>query len=268
MSDVTLTMKTICIHTNKGGAAKTTTAVNLAFNLRRRGNRVLLVDCDSQLGSSSFIVNKVNQSPALAQVLLGEVPIQEAISQTDSSWLGLSVLAGSADTSGAEIKLVSRAGCQNRLAQALEAVKNDYDYCVIDTPPAKGLIVLNALIASDYLVIPVSVGVLDFAGLKAVTEVLAEVQQYSNPKLDFMGILLTRWLRNKLAKDLQKTIRGLFPDKVFQSVVNEAVALGVAHGNHLPVAITAPDSPGSIAYLDFTNEVIRYEQNSKIRAAS
>lgn len=261
-------MKTICIHTNKGGSSKTTTAVNLAFNLRRRGNRVLLIDCDSQLGSSTFIVNKGGSMPALAQVLLGEVPIQEAITQTDSSWLGVSILPGSADTSGAEIKLVSRAGCQNRLAQALEVVKNDFDFCVIDTPPAKGLIVLNALIGSDYLVIPVSVGVLDFAGLKGVMEVFEEVQKYSNPKLDFMGILLTRWLRNKLAKDLQKTIRSLFPDKVFQSVVNEAVALGVAHANHLPISSNAPDTPGSIAYLDFTNEVLRYDQAFKIRAAS
>ena len=266
MSDVTLTMKTICIHTNKGGAAKTTTAVNLAFNLRRRGNRVLLVDCDSQLGSSSYIVNKENQSPALAQVLLGEVLVKDTISQTDSSWLGLSILAGSSDTSGAEIKLANKAGCQNRLAQALEAVKNDYDYCVIDTPPAKGLIVLNALIASDYLVIPVAVGILDFAGLKSVTELLAEVQQYSNPNLNFMGILLTRWLKNKLAKDFEKQIRGLFPDKVFTTTIPEGVAIGNSHANRMPVISCFPDSPSALAYLNFTNEVINHE--NKIRLAS
>ena len=260
------TMKTICINSNKGGAAKSTSSVNLAFNLRRRGFRVLLVDCDSQLGNSSFLVNKSKVTPNLGLVMMDYAPIQDAISVADSSWLGLSVIAGGEENLVAEIKLAHEVGNQLILKSKLEQVQDQYDWCVIDTPPTKSLIVLNALMAADYLIVPVAVGVLDFAGIAGIMELFAKVQQRGNPNLRLMGILLTRWLKNKLAKDFEKQIRGLFPNLVFQSVIPEGVAIGNSHANKMPVISCFPESAGAIAYQNFTNEVINHE--NKVRLAS
>jgi chromosome partitioning protein len=124
--------------------------------------------------------------------------------------------------------------------------------------------VFNALIASDYVVVPVSVGVLDFAGITGILELIGQVQKYSNPNLQLLGILLTRWTKNKLAKDLEKKIRGLFTGKVFTSVIPEAVATGVSWANRLPLTTSAPDAPVTQAYMQLTQEILNHEYQKRI----
>lgn len=258
-------MKTIAICTNKGGAAKSTTAINLAFNLRRRGNRVLVVDCDSQVGSLSLSLVG-SESPAFNTAVMitdGCTPF-EAVTTASNDWLNLHYIAGSKQIAGAEIRLASEPGSESRLKAALNQLDNEYDYCIIDTPPTRSLIVFNALIAANYVLVPVSVGILDFAGITGIMELIEQVKKYSNPNLQLLGILLTRWTKNKLAKDLEKKIRGLFPNKVFQTVIPEAVATGVSWANKLPLTTSAPDSPATLAYLQATQEILNHEHQKRI----
>jgi chromosome partitioning protein len=259
-------MKTVTFYTGKGGTSKTTSAINLAFCLRRRGHRILLVDADVQ-GSMSFLCSDNPSAIPLAQVLVGNSTSAEAIIPTLPAWNGISVLVGDKSTAAAELQLVNEPGRESRLKDALQQVANNYDYAIIDTAPTRGVAGFNALVAADFVVIPVSPGVTDFVGACACVELVQQVKRFSNPSLEIAGFLLTRWKKDKLSKDLEKQVRAMFPGQVFSTVVPEAVAVGVSNAHKSPVVSTSPDSPASLAYLNLSNEVLNYVEKLERRAS-
>jgi len=259
-------MKTITFYVSKGGTSKTTSAINLAYCLRRRGKRVLVIDADTQ-GSLSFLCSDNPSAIPLAQVLVGNNTITEAIIPTLPAWGGISVLVGDKSTAAAELHLVNEPGREARIREALQQVASDFDYVLIDTSPTRGVAGFNALVASDFVIIPVSPGVTDFVGACACVELVNQVRRFNNPSLEIAGFLLTRWKKDKLSKDLEKQVRAMFPAQVFATVVPEAVAVGVANANKSPVVSTAPDSPASLAYLNLCNEVLNHVEKLERRAS-
>lgn len=252
------TMQTMTFYCEKGGTSKTTSVLNFAYCLRRRGRRVLVVDCDPQKSltlQSAAVVNG-----ALYDVMVSGAPARDVIVPTSDSWNGVHILPGDPRSSSIEMALASAPGRDVRLKVALQAIASDYDFCLIDSSPTRNAISYNALSASNAVIVPLSPGTMDFAGALACLELVEQCRKYSNPELSVRGFLLTRWKKDRLSKDCEKRIRSIYSTRVFSSVVPEAVIVGVSNANKLPIMTAAADSPAALAYVNLCNEVLNHEQ--------
>ena len=175
-------MKIIAIANQKGGVGKTTTAVNLAACLAKKGQRVLLVDCDPQGNSTSGVgVDKRRCEKTVYDVLLGNANVSEAVVKSD--YENLSVCPSNISLSGAEIELVSEMGRESKLKNALLSVKNDFDYVIIDAPPSLGLITINVLTAANSVIVPIQCEYYALEGVAQLMNTIRKVKQVMNPEL-------------------------------------------------------------------------------------
>jgi chromosome partitioning protein len=248
--------KVYAITNQKGGVGKTTTSINLSAYLAAAGRRVLLIDLDPQANSSTGL--GVAQP---GQVSIYDVLVKTGVSINDvaitSSRPNLTIVPSTVDLAGAEIELVDLPEREYRLRHAIDAVRRNYDYVLIDCPPSLGLLTLNALTASDGVLIPMQCEYLPLEGLSQLLNSVKLVRGRFNPNLEIGGVILTMFdPRTRLATEVVREIRTHFPKEVFQTVIGRNVRLSEAPSHGKSILEYDPNSPGALAYRALAEEVI------------
>lgn len=245
----------ICVANQKGGVGKTTTAVNLATSLALQGQRVLLVDLDPQGNASSGFGLRDTEGSTTYDLLLGERTAEETKVPTQVTSLDL--VPAHRDLVGAEVELVSAPEREYRLAHALEKVRDQFDFILIDCPPSLGLLTLNGLTAADAVIIPLQCEYYALEGLSALLETVELIRGSLNRELAIDGIVLTMFdTRNSLSHQVSDEVKRHFPDRVFRTVIPRNVRLSESPSHGMPAALYDPASKGAQAYLDLARELI------------
>lgn len=248
--------KIISIINQKGGVGKTTTAVNLAAFLADKGYKTMLVDADSQGNATSGLSKDAEFEKTLYDVLLDDVSIEEAVVKTDIK--KLSILPASIDLAGAEIEMVSVEKREFLMKRKLDQVRDKYDFILIDCPPSLGLMTLNALVASQEILIPIQAEFYALEGLSQLVKTVQVVTRKLNPGLSILGILLTMFDgRTNLSLQVADEVKKYFGNKVFRTVIPRSVKLSEAPSFGEPILTYAPKSKGAEAYKKLCREVIK-----------
>lgn len=248
--------KIISIINQKGGVGKTTTAVNLAAFLADKGYKTMLVDADSQGNATSGLSKGVEFEETLYDVLLDDVSIEEAVVKTDIK--KLSILPASIDLAGAEIEMVSMEKREFLMKRKLDQVCDKYDFILTDCPPSLGLMTLNALVASQEILIPIQAEFYALEGLSQLVKTVQVVTRKLNPGLSILGILLTMFDgRTNLSLQVADEVKKYFGNKVFRTVIPRSVKLSEAPSFGEPILTYAPKSKGAEAYKKLCREVIK-----------
>lgn len=248
----------ISIINQKGGVGKTTTAVNLSAYLADKGKKTLLIDEDSQGNSTSGLSRSVTFEKSLYYVLLNDTSPGEAVVKTAVRKLHL--LPASIDLAGAEIEIAPLAERESLLKRKIEPLREQYDYIIIDCPPSLGLMTLNALVASDSIIIPIQAEFYALEGLSQLVKTVQVVSRRMNPRLHILGILLTMFDgRTNLSLQVAEEVKKYFGSKVFRTVIPRTVKLSEAPSFGEPVLTYAPKSKGAEAYKKLSREVLKRE---------
>ena len=251
----------LSISNQKGGVGKTTTAINLAASLASAERRTLLVDIDPQgnAGSGLGFTATDYERGTVYDVLVGDRTIDDVLLETDLRYLHL--VPATPDLTGAEIELVGMEAREQRLGNALAAVRERYDYIVIDCPPSLGLLTLNSLAACDAVVVPLQCEYYALEGLSHLVKTIGLVKQGINPDLAIDGILLTMFdARVSIAHQVAEEVQKHFPNQVFQTVVPRNVRLSECPSHGKPIILYDIKSKGCEAYLSLAREIMGREQ--------
>ncbi len=251
--------KIIAIANQKGGVAKTTTAVNLSAWLSLMGQKVLLVDIDPQGNATTGVgVDKDSLENCIYDVMINGKTILEAI--VPSAVEGLSLVPATIELAGAEVELVSVVERERVLKNALEEIKSDFDFIYIDCPPSLGLLTVNALTAADSLIIPIQCEYYALEGLSQLLNTFNMVRQHLNENLVLEGVLLTMFDgRTNLAIQVVDEVKKYFRDKVYRSIVPRNVRLSEAPSHGKPVMVYDRRSRGAEVYRELAKEVLGIE---------
>ena len=254
----------VAVANQKGGVAKTTTAINLGASMALASQRVLLVDLDPQANLTSGVGQKGQQAPAgtsyEALTGSGAAPA-DFIVKTGIDHLF--VIPANRELTGAEIELVTMTGRDRRLRQVLESLRSEFDYILIDSPPSLGLLTLNALVAADSILIPLNCEYFALEGIAELTATIERVRASLNPALTIEGVLLTMYDdRTNLGQQVSANIREFFGDDVYKTVIPRNVRLGEAPSHGLPAILYDARSRGAEAYVTFAHEFMGRHRRS------
>ena len=249
--------KVMAIINQKGGVAKSTTAINLSAALGELGKQVLLVDLDPQGNSSSGLgIEKSQVHNCVYDVLLNDVAIEDVIIPDVGE--GLDLVPATINLAGAEVELVSEMARENRLKDAVGSLRGKYDYVFIDCPPSLGLLTVNALVAADKLLIPIQC---EFYALEGVTKLLDSMKRVKtrlNPTLDIFGVLLTMYDgRTTLSRQVVEEVRSYFGKTVFTTLIPRTVKLSEAPSFGQPITQYDPSGKGAQSYVNLAKEVVQ-----------
>ena len=247
----------LAVTNQKGGVGKTTTSINLAASMALMNQRVLLVDLDPQANATMGSgIDKRNLAASVYHVLLGERSLPEARMRAERG--RYDVLPADRDLAGAEIELVEMEGRESRLKQALHSVAEDYDFILIDCPPALNLLTLNGLCAAQTVMIPMQCEYYALEGLSDLVNTIRRVRANLNPVLEIEGLLRTMFdPRNTLAQHVSDQLQQHFGDKVYQTVIPRNVRIAEAPSFGVPVLYHDRMSKGTQAYLALAAEILK-----------
>ncbi len=247
----------ISVVNQKGGVGKTTTAVNLAAGLGKLGKRTLLIDIDPQGNSTSgYGINKREVVLSSYDILIGEAKIADVAFETEFE--NVSIVPASMSLAGAEIEMIAIDSREFMLKNAIAPIFGDYDFILLDCPPSLGLITLNALAASDTVLVPIQCEYFALEGLSQLMSTVRLVKQRYNSNLELEGVLLTMYDgRLNLTQQVVNEVKQFFPRKVFTTVIPRTVRLSEAPGFGRPIQYYDAGNKGALAYNALAEEIIK-----------
>lgn len=251
-------MRTIAWISEKGGTAKTTSAINTAVGLAKRGGRVLLIDTDPQANASLVLLaGEPAGPPTLADVLLGHADATDAIRPTRTA--GLDILPADVSLADASVALANQIGREARLRAALAGLGPDYDFAIVDTSPTRSVLTINVLVFAAEVLIPIEPGLFSLSGLGQLQGAIEDVRRYlGNDRLRISGLVLTRTRHDGVSRDVEAQLRATFGALVYRATVPTSVKVEEAHGRFLSVLDYAPRSTGARAYEALVAEIIEH----------
>ncbi len=249
--------KILAVANQKGGVGKTTTAVNLSSCIAELGKKVLVIDVDPQGNTTSgFGIDRESVDATIYDILINDAKAEDVIIETP--YFGLKIIPSDISLSGAEIELVSKDKREFVLKNALEKIRDKFDYIFIDCPPSLGLITLNALIASDSVIIPIQCEYYALEGVAQLTNTINLVKKAFSPNIEIEGIIMTMFDgRTNLSLQVVEEVKKHFKGKVYKSVIPRNVRLSEAPSFGEPINVFDKTATGAVAYKNLAEEIVR-----------